>query len=240
MRAIRYEQRLGFVLSDATELLLRRDIHMVNTIGGDRLRRELVHIFMEEKAASMLLRAAELGVLAALCSIFPDQTTLQLRLENLYREDSDVTPCQYLALLAYSLNNDQAASLIDRFNMPIAWKKIVQDVNFVRIACLSLGVEASPVVVCQQLNQLNPDLIHVVMSIEDDVCITNNLHRYLMEWRHVRPILNGHDLVNLGMLPGVEIGQMLERLRNARLEGSVVTRGDEETLVQEWIAVINS
>ncbi|MBI4299995.1 MAG: CCA tRNA nucleotidyltransferase, partial [Chloroflexi bacterium] len=40
-RAVRYEQRLGFHIEAETERLLRRDVGMLKTISGPRLRREL-------------------------------------------------------------------------------------------------------------------------------------------------------------------------------------------------------
>jgi tRNA nucleotidyltransferase (CCA-adding enzyme) len=46
MRAIRYEQRLGFSLEPATARLLRRDRKMLDGISGDRLRREIELIFI--------------------------------------------------------------------------------------------------------------------------------------------------------------------------------------------------
>ena len=41
LRAVRYEQRLGFRLDDHTETLLRGNLPMLDTIGGDRLFREV-------------------------------------------------------------------------------------------------------------------------------------------------------------------------------------------------------
>src|SRR4030043_497632 len=66
LRAIRYEQRLGFKLETETEKLLRRDVAMLNTISGDRIRHEMGLTLKEEEPEKVILRAEELGVLAKL------------------------------------------------------------------------------------------------------------------------------------------------------------------------------
>ena len=55
------------------------------------------------------------------------------------------------------------------------------------------------------------------------------MRRYLSELRHVRPALNGDDLISLGVPEGARVGEIPRpRLRRARLDGVVVTAEDEE------------
>ncbi|GAH60002.1 unnamed protein product [marine sediment metagenome] len=65
-RGLRYEQRLNFRLEKNTLKLLKRDIPMLDTISGDRIRYELECIFKEERPEKVLRRAEELGVLPKL------------------------------------------------------------------------------------------------------------------------------------------------------------------------------
>jgi hypothetical protein len=44
--------------------------------------------------------------------------------------------------------------------------------------------------------------------------------------------MDGEDLKKLGVKPGPRLGSMLERLREAKLDGQVITREDEEALVR--------
>ena len=102
LRAIRYEQRLSFRLSPETEALLMSNASYLDTISGDRLRREMSIIFREEKAPAILLRAARLGLLAALYRHLPSEEELERRLSAVLASALTGDPRSYLALLAVS------------------------------------------------------------------------------------------------------------------------------------------
>jgi len=52
----------------------------------------------------------------------------------------------------------------------------------------------------------------------------------------VRPELSGADLQTMGVAQGPLIGEFLEKLRAARLDGSAVSAADERCLVVSWLA----
>jgi hypothetical protein len=58
---------------------------------------------------------------------------------------------------------------------------------------------------------------------------------YLREWRHMRALLRGDDVIALGVEPGVAVGATLRALRDARLKGNTTTRADEEDLVRAML-----
>ncbi len=230
MRAVRYEQRLGFRLEEETEALLRRDLRMLDTISGDRLRHELLLIFQEEATNLMLLRTAELGLLAAVHSGLPDVKELTRRLERLA---ASLQPTHYVAVLAYSLDDHEREGFIQRLKMPATWAKAVRDVASARDAAGVLAGERSPAAAYRKLHGLSVEAIQVAASLAPLEGSRHALERYVNEWRHVRPLLSGRDLERLGLPPGPRIGEMLAALRDARLEGRVHTREDEEAFVQE-------
>ena len=69
LRAVRYEQRLGFRIDDATMADLRIALAggAMATVDGDRWRHELERIFAEDRPLSALFRGVELGLLAGIC-----------------------------------------------------------------------------------------------------------------------------------------------------------------------------
>jgi poly(A) polymerase len=49
------------------------------------------------------------------------------------------------------------------------------------------------------------------------------------------PLLNGHDLIRLGVVPGPALGQLSEELYIAQLEGKLNTSEQAEQWVQKWL-----
>ena len=229
LRAVRYEQRLGFSLEANTEALVRRDLHMLDTISGHRLRRELDLIFREERPGAVLVRAAELGVLAAISPSLPDASTLQERLPHL---DTTAQPIHYLSVLAYSLEPGQLDSFVRRLSMTASWTGLVRGIAPARQAATALTDDSSPAAVCRLLRPLNTNAVEVVAALAR----SHPLQRYLQEWRHVRPRLTGRDLIQLGVPQGPQVGSLLELLRDARLDGRASTRQDEVELVRSHLA----
>ena len=58
------------------------------------------------------------------------------------------------------------------------------------------------------------------------------LRLYLDELRHVRPLLDGDDLMALGVREGPEVGLLLTKLLDAKLDGLVESVEDEEAMVR--------
>ena len=50
-----------------------------------------------------------------------------------------------------------------------------------------------------------------------------------------KPLLNGHDLMRLGAVPGPALGQLAEELYVAQLEGEVQTIDQAERWAQAWL-----
>ncbi|MHC4488399.1 MAG: CCA tRNA nucleotidyltransferase [Planctomycetota bacterium] len=50
-----------------------------------------------------------------------------------------------------------------------------------------------------------------------------------------KPLLNGHDLIRLGTVPGPGLGQLAEELYIAQLEGTLQTQTQAEQWAQKWL-----
>lgn len=233
LRAIRYEQRLGFHLERETEALLRRDLGFMNTIGGDRLRRELNLLFQEERAGLTILRASELGALSALYPPMPDAQEMKKRLDRLSSGNGPPESMHLLAMLAYSWEPVQREGFIQRLRLPGAWARVVRDVGAARHAADSLAAEESPAAVALKLRDLSPEAVQAAAALAPQEGSRRNLQRYLRQWRTVRPLLSGRDLARMGIPKGPQMGQLLETLLHARLEGLVQTREDEEAFIRQ-------
>ena len=106
-RALRYEQRLDFWLEADTLKLLQRDIPMLATISGDRIRYELECIFKEKLPEKVLRRAQELGVLARLQPSLRGDGWLAEKFKKARQISTPDLPsiALYLSLWFYPLNS---------------------------------------------------------------------------------------------------------------------------------------
>jgi tRNA nucleotidyltransferase (CCA-adding enzyme) len=224
-RGIRYEQRFGFQFEAGTLHLLKEALAAgsLDTVTGDRLRRELELMFEEAEPLKSLLRARALGLFARLHPAFGDVPYLP-KLEG----QKVGEPLIHLAALAYGFTSKQASEVEARLNMPVEWKRIVNDaiILYSNEAKL-IRREMPPIEICSLLDPLSPVVLQAGLLLAENPAVKANIELYLEKLRHVKPALNGDDLLRIGIPEGPRIGQVLVLLREARLQGRVTTREDE-------------
>ena len=231
MRAVRYEQRLGFQISETTLAAMKQTLSdgHADSVSGDRWRQEFQKIFEETRAAEMLVRAIGLNVLPA---VHPALTDGQW-LTGLSGETS-LSPTDYLAALAMALSAADGEGLSRRLNLPADWARVVRDTIALRESESSFDGQVSRI--GRVLDGLDPNAIAAYARISHDPQITATLSRYLDEWRLVSPALTGDDLLAMGVPPGVKIGETLRELKAAKLDGLVSSEADERALVQQIVS----
>lgn len=236
LRALRYEQRLGFRLDKATETLLRQHTSMLDTISGDRIRHEIELNLMEEHPERVLARADELGVLKAIYPALKGNGCLGGKLREAAHHEPAGTDLSIL-LLTYGLTAEQSEQLADRLNIQGGLRRNITQLHKLKNA---LGVLAEPSVPASRVfGLLKPYAVTTVTACAiacDSPNVSQHLTRYLHGLRHVKPCLDGEALKALGVEPGPRLGRMLRALLEARLDGKAATRQDEEALVRRWLS----
>ncbi|MEE8618907.1 MAG: hypothetical protein V3S84_02140, partial [Dehalococcoidales bacterium] len=69
----------------------------------------------------------------------------------------------------------------------------------------------------------------------DSPVARQRVNLFFNKLRYIKPALNGDDLQRMGVSPGPRIKEILNLLRNARLDGEVSSKRDEERLVEGWL-----
>ena len=141
MRAIRYEQRLGFEIEPSTLVLLSRDLHLLPSVGVDRLRRELDLFLLEPAPELTLLRAESLGVLRTIDPALQPGVGLSESFQSARRQLEQVEPAIYLALLLYSVETGEAMQFVDRYRFPKESIGLVKGTLALRDAEARISVE---------------------------------------------------------------------------------------------------
>lgn len=235
LRAIRYEQRLGFKLEPDTERLLKRDVSYLDTISGDRIRHELELMFKEDKSEHMLERAQILGVLRQIYPALKFDLATEERLLQAHQKGIS-EPDIYLAILAYPLSDEDIEGFVERLNITGELKRAMKQLPRLKAKFPTLASpNVKPSAVYRLLQKYNPKAVATCAIVADKPTIRSHLELYLDDLRYVKTSLDGDDLRALGVQPGPRLGKMLGAIREARLDGAVKTRKEEEALVRRLL-----
>ena len=233
-RAVRYEQRFAFRLSDDTRCDLESAVAAgaIAMLSGDRLRHELDRILHETSPLLALQRAEALGVLTATHPALGAS-----HLDGLH--DWTARPLAWLAALVWPLHESTGSSVAVRLNTPSDWTRVISDTTTLTERLPGLAAERSaPSDVCALLDGLSPDAL-AAGTVLATAPASERIRMYLAEWWTVAPLLRGPDLLALGVPPGPAVGEALRALRRARLDGETRNRHDEEQLARYWALETN-
>jgi tRNA nucleotidyltransferase (CCA-adding enzyme) len=237
-RAIRYEQRLNFQIDPFTLLLIERDLDMLKTITGDRIRHELELVLGEEEPEKVFARADELGILEMLNPGLKGDAWLAekfAKARDTAKPEADITNL-YLALMAYRLTPAEANKLISDLRLPKAAAEAIKDTIAIKDKFKELSREGqAPSAIYNLLYGYCPVSYQAALLAADDPAATDHIELYESVLKHVRPALTGDDLQRLGVPKGPRLKEGLKRLLDARLDGLAEAKQDEEELVKRWV-----
>ena len=244
-RAVKFARRLNFTIEKQTlELILQavRD-GALYTVSMDRITRELLLILEEPQADAMLWDLDRFGVLSALHPSLswpyepgkirpgPDES---LTLEE--RRDT------YLAVLGAEMGTDpeEAEKVARWLNLPTPHVKLMREAaRMVSMWPQLDNDKQSRWQIYKLLRDIDVSALQAYSRIEAlqaDTVAWKRLMLYLDTLRHIKPELKGDYLESLGARPGPLYREVLEQLLQAKIEGKVPTRGDEEKFVREKLA----
>jgi tRNA nucleotidyltransferase (CCA-adding enzyme) len=234
-RGLRYEQRLGFHLEPATLRWLRRDMSYLDTVSGDRVRHELELVLKEERPERVLRRADELGVLPKLHPDLKGNGWLAEKFAQARRErlpDVSLTGL-YLALFTYSLNSDQIEQFISYLRLRKLVTRTLRDTVDLKNKLGTLAeVKLSPSHIFSILHGYSSTAVIANSIASESTVARERIDLYLKKLHSVKPALTGEDLKNMGIVQGPDIKKTLNLLLDARLDGTVTNRQQEEELVR--------
>jgi tRNA nucleotidyltransferase (CCA-adding enzyme) len=232
LRGVRYEQRFSFEFEAQTAHLLERDVPMLDTISGDRIRHELELILKEQRPELAIKRLGELGVLARFGPSLKGDGWI---VEKFGKARRLKKPTQlsslYFCLLIYSLDETDIDQLLVRLNMPARLSRAMRGTLRLKTRLPLLNAPAlKPSQIYYLLTDYEPLAIQANAIATESPTVRRSLQLFLTKLRYVRTTLDGGQLKTLGISPGPEMGQVLRMLQKAKLDGEVRTKADEKKL----------
>ncbi len=237
LRAARYAARLGFGFEDETARLLTDGLGYLGAVSGDRIRRELERIFAEDRVAAILELAEERGLPRAIHPALTLGGPLAARLGD----GAAPSPAALLAALAFHASDAARDGLAQRMRLVSDWAQAVRGVGKVkaRFGPLSRAeLDASDLYAL--MADVHDGAAEACALATDDDCIHQRIQRFRRDLRGVRPILDGRDVMALGVPAGSPVGEMLHALLNARLDGLVSSGEDEKRFVRQRLGAASS
>lgn len=250
LRAVRFEQRLGFRMDPQTLSWLREAVarRMLGVVHKHRLRDELVLLLKEADPWRAWKRLHDLCGLSYIAGRLRWQASwrssfhkIRRRVEGLSRQGTSAVSCKpylmFLALIFSSLSkadlrrtmNDFAFSQEERLCVQ-AYKNRAPVLR--RWLCRG-DIPASRVFrLCRPLSYESILLFDI---IDGNPAAHRHIERFMRDQQVHRPSLKGEDLLALGVKPGPLLGLILSRLLDARIDGRVRSRTQELALVKKCL-----
>ncbi len=232
LRAVRYEQRLGFELETQTARLLKRDTAMLDTISGDRIRHELELVFGEEQPELAIRRLAKLGVLQRISPFLKGDGWIARRFDKARRlKKPTQLPSLYFCLFIYASGEGELGQFLGHLNMPAKLSHAMRDTLRLKNTLWLLDRSSlKPSEVYYLLQEYDTLAIEANAIASESSMVHGYLQLFLTKLRYVRTSLDGEQLKRLGISAGPEMGKVLQILHKARLDGEVNTKADEKKL----------
>ena len=250
LRAIRFEKRMDFKIAKHTERLIRGAVKM-NLFGqttNPRLFSELQQIFAEENPIPAIKRMAEFELFQFLWPDLLPNLKTDRRFMHILRQaqqalswfhllylDNPIEPWRvYLLAIMARSRPKQIETFCDRFQVQssICQVLITQKVTADELANkLYRRIPEKNSEVSKMLEPLSNNGLLYLMAIARKKEIKQAISLYVSTLRNTQPLLNGTDLKELGYTPGKEFKKMFTALRDARMDGLLESKKDEEKFI---------
>lgn len=247
LRAVRFEQRFGFQIEVRTLELMNQALPLLERISGDRIRHELDHMLIDPKVTSILARLNELDLL----KVIHPQLTWDAWIETCLAKLQNHLPADYWALggsnnhnhirreIAYifwamRLTEPDINSLSDRLKLPAGLRGLMLSAHSLWMNLTKLPLQP----ISEQtayLDELPAMARYGVFLACEDIQLADILRKHAMEWRHIKPTINGELLRQRGLPPGPMYKEILSQIRAAWLDGEIQSSMQEAELLDKLI-----
>ena len=249
LRAFRYAVRLGFRIEPETLAWLKRDIRYLDAISGARLHHEFARILAEETPEGTLCRSHEAGVLAAIHPALRFEREHAAPFAHLRVLTPTGARAAYWPAVAWRLTEREAADVARRLALTRPQRAAVEAMPALeRLSSPQSSVAQGPSpepslsdphlkrsAIAEMLSPFPLPALWALAALAADPKVHDYLLDYLTKARLERPRLSGDDLLALGIPRGPQLGEILSRLRAAKLDGEVRSKSDEIRLVEQAV-----
>ena len=247
LRAARLIARLDFILEERTAELLADALDLLDRVSGERITNELALIFKERQPEKALQQLEQLDILAAIHPglvvddlFMAHVQTLRSGLQGTPWETVQPAAVHYLGLMSFSMAGDEVQALVERLNLRTHQRTTLQQVYTLRRSIQKIVLAEKASSLYHLLAHSNDDAQLIVWLAVENAAVCRQIVRYQRQLKGVEPLINGHYLKEtLGLTPGPIFREIMDSLRDARLDGLVATLEEERALAAQIAAERN-
>ena len=148
--------------------------------------------------------------------------------------DFDLT-LPYFHVLTYELDLDTIEAICLRIKVRRRTLTDLAQIQEIRQSIKMLSEKSPRSEIAALLSNSNDRILLALWAANPDETTRTVIINYATDWRHVRPATDGKALIELGLKPGPQIGQVLQNLRNAWLDGKITSHEEEAALLQDYL-----
>ncbi|WP_245628532.1 CBS domain-containing protein [Salidesulfovibrio brasiliensis] len=249
LRAIRFEQRYDFEIGGQTMRLIKNalQLELFDKLSGSRITHELKLLSVEKHPAECFSRLSELRILEAIhpqLKMNTERGRTLAELERVYTWysllylDRPADPWLLFFLgLTQGTKKDEAIDICKRLHFsPREEREVLMLRDLVGTCFMKLmGWQEGKSKLSEMFAVLDPmpvEGILFVMARSRKEHIRKNISQYLARLKDIEPDVSGQDLLKMGIPESPIMGQMLEAVRFAKIDGEVDTREQQIALVE--------
>lgn len=250
-RAIRFENRFGFQIGKHTLNLIKNAIKMnfLSKIKGKRIWTELSLIMLEDEPEKILKRLQELDLLKFISpylifnkdkeKLFNQMHAVFKWYELLYRgKPCDRLPYYILGLIDH-MKHEEAVEFCKKTEMTETLKKrTIENIEKIRDTLVKLGtgiVGMKKSEIYKLFEPLSQEGKLFIMAKTKSEEIKKALSNYITYIDTFKTILTGEDLKKLGIKEGPLYKEILDKLKEAKIDMNLKTKEEETNFIKNHL-----
>ncbi|MBI3810308.1 MAG: CCA tRNA nucleotidyltransferase [Nitrospirae bacterium] len=252
-RAVRFERRFGFKIERGTLRLPKEAIakRLVHQLPGHRVKNELMLLLAEKDQARTIRRLSELDLLRPIhptLQLTPRLKTLLAGLANAlgwwgrrFPDRKPDHPLAYFMALTDRLSAPAVNALMKRLVLPEGQAEKVRTVTRRLEPILRRLGKSRPLTPSQTYRLLVglPDEGLILLVAEAaSASVKRLVSAYLTTYQPTRLAISGKNLASMGLQSGPVYKAILDRVLDAKLDGTVTTEREERELAQRLVRKI--
>jgi len=264
IRAIRFEQRFGFSIEPQTLQLLEDAVYrgFLKAVSGVRIKEELKSLLSERDPMTGLRRLVTLGVAAQVLPEVDFNQKTWKRLDRVLRarelvntilfeagsksqsefeseSESESSWLGYWLILFHNSGLPKVAEVSARYHLNRLETQLMTTAYQVEAGLIKLGKGPREIKISTLYNLLSTcseEALVYLLTINSSKAWQEQILTCLKLRDMAQPVINGRDLIKMGLKPGPIFKLILDRIYEARLDGLVATREEELALINNILA----